>query len=161
MIRSTNPFINSAVAGALLAFTAVSGTAAVAQSVPATSAPAAATSTLTLTYNNIADASGAVMVALYDSEAAFNGGAPVRAVMIPVSGTSASMTIEGLAAGSYAIKSFHDVDGDGQMGTNPYGMPTEPFAFSNNAMGRMGPASWADARFDIGAAPATQTISFR
>lgn len=158
MIRSTNPFINSAFAGALLAFTAVSGTAAVAQTVPA--APAA-TSTLTLTYNNIAEASGAVMVALYDSEAAYDGGAPVRAVMIPVSGTSASMTIEGLAPGSYAIKSFHDVDGDGQMGANPYGMPTEPFAFSNNAVGRMGPASWADARFDIGVAPAAHTISFR
>jgi uncharacterized protein (DUF2141 family) len=66
----------------------------------------------------------------------------------------------GLAPGRYAIKSFHDIDGDNRMSTNPMGMPIEPFAFSNNARGNMGPPNWADSAFDI-AATTTHSISFR
>jgi uncharacterized protein (DUF2141 family) len=41
------------------------------------------------------------------------------------------------------------VDGDGRMGTNPFGMPTEPYAASNNARGEMGPPAWSDAAFEV------------
>ena len=91
---------------------------------------------------------GAIMVALFDSEAAYGAeGPPVRVARIEVSGATASAAFEGLPAGDYAMRSFHDVDGDGEMDTNPFGMPTEPFGFSNNAVGNMGPASWDRARF--------------
>ena len=75
----------------------------------------------------------------------------------PVSGETASH-FKDLAPGRYAIKAFHDVNGDGKMATNPFGMPTEPFAFSNNAHGNMGPAKWADAAFEVKAGANTQTI---
>jgi uncharacterized protein (DUF2141 family) len=54
---------------------------------------------------------------------------------------------------------FHDVNGDGRMNTNPFGIPTEPYAFSNNARGQFGPASWADAVFTVEAAETTQQIN--
>ena len=69
-------------------------------------------------------------------------------------------TFENLPAGDYAVKAFHDVDGDGEMDTNPFGMPTEPYAFSNNAVGNMGPARWDRARFAV-SGETTQTISIR
>ena len=73
---------------------------------------------------------------------------------------TATTTFE-LPAGAYGIKLFHDVDGDGKMGTNPFGMPTEPFAFSNNAPAQFGPAKWDAAKFDVAAPAATQTISLQ
>ena len=106
-----------------------------------------ATADISFTFE-VGQPTGAIMVALFDSEAAYGGeGPPVRVARIEVSGATASAAFEGLPAGDYAMRSFHDVDGDGEMDTNPFGMPTEPFGFSNNAVGNMGPASWDRARF--------------
>lgn len=110
----------------------------------------APTGTLTVAFDKIAEPTGSIMFVLFDSEAAFDkGGKPVRAVVVPVDAASETSIVEGLPAGRYGIKAFHDIDGDMKMSSNPYGMPTEPFAFSNNAVGQMGPAKWADAAFDV------------
>lgn len=101
---------------------------------------------------------GAVMVALYDDAAAFDGeGRPVRVARLDVARGERVARFDGLAPGDYAAKAFHDVDGDGRMNTNPFGMPTEPYAFSNNAVGNMGPARWARARFAV-AGETAQTV---
>lgn len=123
-------------------------------------APALASdpASVALTFDTGAD-TGAVMVALYD-EATYSGGQPIRAARIDVAAGERSVTFEGLPAGDYGVKAFHDLNGDGRMNTNPFGMPTEPFAFSNNAVGNMGPASWDRARFTVDGA-ASQTISIR
>jgi len=102
---------------------------------------------------------GTVMVALFNSEAAYNGGAAVAQAAIPASGPVVAR-FENLPAGDYAMRAFHDVNGDGQMNTNPFGMPTEPYAFSNNAVGNMGPARWDRAHFAVSGETA-QTISIR
>ena len=80
------------------------------------------------------------MVAVYD-QAGYDADKQVAAHAIPVTGDTATATFD-LPAGQYGIKMFHDVDGDGKMGMNPFGMPTEPFAFSNNAPAQFGPAKW-------------------
>lgn len=139
--------------------------AATALNLPALTAGAVAAEpvapALTIEFANIAEPSGQILVAIYDSEAAFDrGGKPVRNIAVPVDAASESVTVDGLGAGRYGFKLFHDVDGDGKMGTNPYGMPIEPFAFSNNAVANMGPAKWAAAAFDVAGAT-TQTITFR
>jgi len=104
---------------------------------------------------------GMVMVALYDSAAAFDGqgGAAVARAAVSASGPVVA-TFENLPAGDYAAKAFHDLNGDGQMNTNPFGMPIEPYAFSNNAVGNMGPARWDRAHFAVSGETA-QTISIR
>jgi uncharacterized protein (DUF2141 family) len=129
--------------------------AALAQT-PAGGAPDSA---VTLTFETGAR-TGAVMVALYDSEAGYAGDRPVGGRRLDVAAGEVTVTFEGLPAGDYAAKAFHDVNGDGEMNTNPFGMPVEPFAFSNNAVGNMGPASWERARFAVSGATA-QTISIR
>lgn len=126
-------------------------------------APAAAQSaagaSVSLTFETGAD-TGAVMVALYDSEAAYDGGAPVRRARLDVAAGQRTAAFEGLPAGDYAAKAFHDVNGDGEMNVNPFGMPVEPYAFSNNAIGNMGPASWERVRFTV-SGPTAQTIRIR
>jgi uncharacterized protein (DUF2141 family) len=108
------------------------------------------TANLALNFTGIEEQQGAVMGVLFDSEDAFNGkGAPARMIIVTADKAEVATQFAGLKPGRYAIKTFHDIDGDGKMGTNPYGMPIEPFAFSNNAVGNMGPAKWSDAAFEI------------
>lgn len=125
--------------------------AALAQSAPGAS--------VSLTFETGAER-GAVMVALYDSEAGYAGERPVGRQRLDVAAGQRTAVFENLPAGDYAAKAFHDVNGDGEMNFNPFGIPVEPYAFSNNAVGNMGPASWERARFPVSGATA-QTIVLR
>jgi uncharacterized protein (DUF2141 family) len=113
---------------------------------------------VSVTFSGITAPKGALMIGLYDNEAAFAGGQPVGGYRLAVDGSTVSQSIKGLKPGRYAIKVFHDVDGDGRMNTNAFGIPTEPYAASNNAPSTMGPPKWADAVFEVGADGAVQTI---
>jgi uncharacterized protein (DUF2141 family) len=101
---------------------------------------------------------GAVMVQLFSTEAGYQSGDGVGARRVDVAGETARVDFADLAPGQYAFRMFHDVNGDGRMNTNPLGIPTEPFAFSNNARGSFGPARWADAVFTVNAGANVQQI---
>lgn len=118
-----------------------------------------AESSVTLTFETGAD-TGTVMVALFDSPEAYASGRHAAQRMLDVAAGEKAVTFDGLPAGDYAAKAFHDVDGNGAMNTNPFGIPTEPYAFSNNAVGNMGPASWERAHFTV-SGPTAQTIRLR
>lgn len=104
------------------------------------------------------EAKGTVRMAVFDSEEMYEGGAPVTGANVTISAETATVSFE-LPAGTYAIKLYHDVNDNGEMDTNPFGMPTEPYAFSNNAKGNFGPAKWDKAAFELGSEPVTQTLS--
>ena len=103
---------------------------------------------------------GRIMVALFDSQAGYDEGRSVRQAVVDVAAGQRTADFDGLPDGDYAVRAFHDVNGDGRMNTNPFGMPTEPYAFSNNARGTMGPAKWDQARFAAAGATA-QTVSIK
>jgi uncharacterized protein (DUF2141 family) len=50
-----------------------------------------------------------------------------------------------LEAGRYAIILFHDENGNGRLDKNFWGVPTEPYGFSNDAGGFLGPPKFDDA----------------
>ncbi len=102
---------------------------------------------------------GAVMVQLFNSETGYQSGAAIGASRVTVTGNTARIDFTNLATGQYAFRMFHDVNGDGRMNTNPFGIPTEPFAFSNNARGSFGPARWAHAVFTVSAGANVQQIT--
>lgn len=117
---------------------------------PAPAAAPAAGASLTVRFEGIETPRGQIMLAMFDSaEAHDKDGAPVRVAAVPVAGSAAVIEIADLAPGDYGIKVFHDLDGDSQMDTNPFGMPLEPFAFSNDAKAQGGPALWAATRFPV------------
>ncbi len=101
---------------------------------------------LTFTFETSAR-TGQIMVALFDSEAAFNADQAMHHAVVDVSRGQTSVTFDHLPAGRYGMKAFHDVNANGQLDRNPFGIPAEPFAFSNNARGNMGPARWDRAGF--------------
>ena len=131
-------------------------TASAVQSAPSESA--GSTADLTVNVSGFGTQQGNVMAALTD-EAGY-GGKPLRGSTEPVMGETVKLIFKDLPVGTYAIRMFHDVDGNGEMNMNVFGIPTEPYAFSNNAKGMMGPAPWGDAKFDVSADGAVQNITF-
>ncbi|MGF1544110.1 MAG: DUF2141 domain-containing protein [Parvularculaceae bacterium] len=92
---------------------------------------------------------GAVMMALFDSAEGYDSGAAVRGSAGGVASGTVTLTFEDLEPGAYAIRAFHDLDGDGELDTNLTGAPTEPFAFSNNAPANFGPPAFEAAAFEV------------
>jgi uncharacterized protein (DUF2141 family) len=141
--------------------------AAIALNIPAITAayaadaPAKLPTKLEVAFTGIEVHKGAIMMGVYGSEDAYNKGVSMNGARIVADKADVAAMIEGLPAGRYAIKAFHDIDGDGKMSSNPFGMPTEPFAFSNDAKGAMGPASWADAAFDVKAGGTKISITIK
>jgi len=125
----------------------------------AAAAASAAPASLTVTFQGLKTSSGAVMVALSSDPDGFAGkGDPVNQAKIVVTGATASATFTGLKPGTYAIRAFHDLNGNGRLDANAFGIPTEPYAFSNNARGTMGPPSWSAAAFEVRSGDNGQTI---
>ena len=121
-------------------------------------APVALASDLTVNVEGIADAKGTIMIGLFD-EATINGDGVVNGANLKVEGDRVTVTFDNLTPGEYAVRLYHDLNDDGEMNTNPFGMPTEPFAFSNDARGRFGPAKWEAAKFSVSANGTTHTIT--
>lgn len=126
----------------------------------ALSAGTAHAATLTVAVTGIEEQEGAIMLAMFDAADAYDGGGPpARAVRIPVTDKVVSMTLEDLPAGRYAIKLYHDANGNGEMDTNMVGLPVEGYGFSGNG-GRFGPPGWDDAVFEV-SEEGGNTISIR
>jgi len=51
--------------------------------------------------------------------------------------------------GDYAVVSYLDKDNNDVLTGNFLGMPKEPFGFSNNVRGKMGPPKWKDVLFNF------------
>lgn len=107
----------------------------------------AAADTLTIVIEDIRDASGTVQVQVLAGQAQFEGGGAVAQFLERAVEGTLTITAEDLPPGEYAIRIMHDVNGNDELDANFVGMPTEPYAFSNNAKGMFGPAIWEDARF--------------
>jgi uncharacterized protein (DUF2141 family) len=104
--------------------------------------------------------SGNIRVALFNSEESYvNAKRPFRTAAVKAREKGAECFFEGLPHGTYAMRLYHDVNENGKFDRDARGVPMEPYAFSNNAKGTMGPAAWADAKFTVQSKHATQEIS--
>jgi uncharacterized protein (DUF2141 family) len=115
-------------------------------------AESAASASLTLRFIGLKSSQGAVMVALYSDQAAYESSAAgsdtaMRTAKLEIKDGTALTTLEGLPSGQYAIKAFHDLNGDAKLNTNLFGIPTEPVAFSNDAPVHMRAPSWKETVF--------------
>ena len=113
---------------------------------------------LAIRIDDVKAAGGQLMVALYNSAASFLK-TPVTSLGVPASQNT--VVLKDLPAGDYAFAVYHDVNSNGKMDTNLLGIPTEDYAFSNNALGKMGPPNYQMARFTLPAAGATVRVSLR
>lgn len=108
------------------------------------------TANITLRVKGIDDTKGIMAVALFDSEEMYKSkDTYVHAEKVKVTDVEFTYVFKDVSPGIYAIKVYHDVNEDGKLSTNWIGMPKEPFGFSNDAKGRMGPPDYEDASFEV------------
>lgn len=113
---------------------------------------------LTLAFPALKTPQGKIMIAVYDSAQGWSSGKPARVAMASAADAEPAVKIVALPTGTYAVRAFQDVDGDGKMGMNPFGLPVEPYGFSRDAMGSMGPPSFDAAAFEVKAGATAQAI---
>ena len=115
---------------------------------------------LTIHVGDLKSADGKVVVAIYNSAGTFlktAAGSGSAAATLAYN----TVVLKDLPAGEYAFAVYHDANSNGKMDRNVLGIPTEDYAFSNNALGKMGPPSFDSARFTLPAAGATMRVSLR
>ena len=104
--------------------------------------------TLTVTIENTETADGLMMLQILQGETEFKGDREaITSIQQRALESSMSFSVSHLPAGEYAIQVMHDRNGNGKLDTNFVGIPNEPWAFSNNSTGNMGPPKWADVKF--------------
>jgi uncharacterized protein (DUF2141 family) len=104
---------------------------------------------------------GVVRAAVFEKGEGFPRGKPLMNAMAkPVNG-KAVLQFTGLPAGDYAATAYLDENSNQNLDTNLFGLPTEPYGFSRNARGAMGPPHFADAAFRVDADNAKQAFELK
>jgi uncharacterized protein (DUF2141 family) len=92
---------------------------------------------------------GNIKVALCNSSENFMDKLFLEGIIKSTSSGTISYTFKNVPKGTYAIRVFQDVDGDGQLSSNFFGIPNEPFGFSLNPKIKYGPPSFKQASFEL------------
>ena len=69
--------------------------------------------------------------------------------MIPVDATEMMVSFMALPDGFYALSVFQDLNGNRQLDTKRFGIPAEPFAFSNHALRKFQAPYFEQAKFEL------------
>ena len=110
--------------------------------------------------NQIRQKKGSVRIALFDTPEDYLLH-PVDSLSVEADAKQIMAEFENLPPGRYAFALFHDLNENGELDRNWLGIPSEPFAFSNNAMGRFSEPSWEQASFELKEGQLTQQIQLK
>ena len=119
----------------------------------------ASASELRITLEGIRSQQGTILIGLYDSLQSFARAIelsdeegflndPDRFAAVALRANAAmqsAVVFTNLDPGQYAIILFHDENGNGKLDSNALGVPTEPYGFSNNVRGFLGPPAYQKA----------------
>ena len=122
-------------------------------------APAVSDGALRVVLRGVDAARGRAALALFGDEAAFAADRPLRSVRLAPG--VAAWEVEGLPAGTYAVKAYQDLDDDGRLDKGAFGVPAEPYGFSNGARGTFGPPDFAEASFAFDGTRGAITLDLR
>jgi uncharacterized protein (DUF2141 family) len=116
---------------------------------------------LTVEAQSIRTQKGTVQMGLYASPNGFPDKAkPVQGKAVTVSGATAQIVFE-VEPGDYALAVYHDENGNGKLDTGMFGIPKEPYGFSNNIRPRFSAPSFAECRVTVGETDKTIAIALK
>ena len=118
---------------------------------------AAAKVTLTVEVQNVRAQKGAVYFALFKTTDDFPSGKPSEGKKVNATGSQVQTTFS-VEPGSYAIAIFHDENANGQMDKKMFGIPKEPYGFSNDFRPKMSAPKFKDCEFTVGSTAKTISI---
>ena len=110
--------------------------------------PATAGVELLVKVVGLMSAEGQVRLALYASEKDFLR-TPFKSGTAAIEGHGCEWSFKGVPSGTYALAVYHDRNRNGELDKNAFSIPVEPYGFSNNARGMLGPPSFKDASFVV------------
>ena len=103
---------------------------------------------LVVTIDGFNNEKGDAKMSIFDSKESFAAGdTGFRVAAATIKGGKAEWVLSDLPFGLYAIKVYHDENGNGKLDKNMMGAPKEQYGFSNNARDSFGPPSYEQARF--------------
>jgi len=92
---------------------------------------------------------GILKIGVYEENGFPTIGKSVARKEIAVSEKEVTVILKDIPVGTFAIAVFQDEDSNGELNTNFFGAPSEPYGFSNNKYGTFGPPNFADVSFEI------------
>ena len=117
------------------------------------------TADLTVTIAGVVSDEGNVVIAMYDQPAEFPQGKPMRGEIIAAAAGIVTVVFKEVLPGRYALSAFHDINANGKLDTNTFGIPIEPYGASRDARCEYGPPSFEDASFVVGTEPVNLSIN--
>lgn len=105
---------------------------------------------LVISIEGFLNSEGYAMVAVFDSEEAYEKGVPKTAMAkVDVIDQKARIVFDDLKYGTYAVAIFHDQNANGKMDKNFLGIPKESYGHSNNVRGTLGPPAFDKVMFEL------------
>lgn len=106
--------------------------------------PAMPQDTLSIEILGIRNDENAIMLQLFNENEEV-----IRQEMGPIVENKCTIIIKNLKPGKYAVRYFHDENGNESLDTNNLGIPTEGYGFSNDAYGMFGPKPFSEWLFEF------------
>ncbi len=104
---------------------------------------------LTIEVQNVRAIKGVVYFALFRPGKDFPEGKPVEGKKVDVNNAQVHTTFS-VEPGEYAIAVFHDENSNGKMDKRLFGIPKEPYGFSNNFRPKLSAPKFSDCGFSVG-----------
>lgn len=104
-------------------------------------------SDLKLVITGVDDVKGSMYIAVFDNKESFpDFGKQLVEKVLPVDSKTLSCTFKDLPNSDYAVAIFHDKNNNGKLDKNAFGIPLEPYGFSQNARARFSAPPFNDAK---------------
>ncbi len=109
------------------------------------------TGTIQLEVQNIKPSKGSIKVAIFGAEEEFlvDDKAIQGHSVATTNSDKLTITLKNLPFGTYAIAIYQDLNDNGKLDTNLFGVPKEPYGFSNNARSKWGAPKYEIAKFEL------------
>ncbi|WP_343068972.1 DUF2141 domain-containing protein [Azospirillum tabaci] len=104
---------------------------------------------LTVTVQGVRNGEGEIVLAVCE-ETAYPAGRCAFRITAPAAEGSVRVTAPDVPPGTYALRAYHDENGNGQLDRNILGVPREGFGFGNDAPVLLSPPSFRDAAVTVG-----------
>lgn len=93
---------------------------------------------------------GVIRLAVFDSASALKAEKPVSGQVLPLTKTAAPLErlLTNLPEGKFAIAAYHDLNNNGKLDRNAFGIPSEPYAFSGQPASKWRAPKWEEVAID-------------
>ncbi len=120
------------------------------------------TNELTVTVKNIEIIQGTLELKLSSDSLQYHGDTIPNLHLVrseKVTKNEMVFTFKNLHQGEYALAIYQDLNENGKLDRKKFGIPAEPFAFSNDALRRFGPPYFEQTKFSIEKGENTQELN--